>query len=381
MVFPVVYETTIPSVVRVSGCLLFCLLGAVAPCRCGAEENAASESSRWRTLSDLQFVEAAFEQGLPAVPSIELRQRMELIPAIIDKMVRSETQLETTMSFLASNALDSEPPFALLCQQILLQCARDRNAGQACALREVRQIDTRLRKLLDASEWNDKSLFPWITMVTIDPSIGDPSQLKYLRFCRSPLRSPPRRNTDPLGAPITFLTLRGVQLNDTDLFMLNGLRNLEALDVSNTDVTGSFFATNVGFKLGTLRLEGCRLSSGALKSACIHQLKMLSLNRSTANDESIRELAGAEIVTLQIAGTDVTHTGLKCLADLNSLKEVWIDSHLTDRDSLNALRSLKLIQHVKIIASSKNETLVSLIAGELPGVKVTWHYKRNGDAE
>lgn len=134
---------------------------------------------------------------------------------------------------------------------------------------------------------------------------------------------------------LSRLRMRGTDVNEDDLAVLAGMKNLQDLDLSqNPTVTDAGVASLSGLEnLRYLDLENTNVTGTGLKDrADMVSLEHLSLNDCPVTDESLAAIPRfPKLEELLLGGTEVTDTGLMGLVAWHSLRRVlWSDRMTVD---------------------------------------------------
>jgi hypothetical protein len=129
---------------------------------------------------------------------------------------------------------------------------------------------------------------------------------------------------------LSRLRMRGTDVNEDDLAVLAGMKNLQYLDVSrNPTVTDAAVASLSGLEnLRYLDLERTNVTGTGLKDRSdMVSLEHLTLNDCPVTDESLAAIPRFPKLThLFLGGTQVTDAGLMSLVGWHSLRDVsWSD--------------------------------------------------------
>ena len=134
---------------------------------------------------------------------------------------------------------------------------------------------------------------------------------------------------------VLSLRMRGIMATDDDVCALDGMKNLEYLDLSdNPGVTDAGIAALAGLEnLRYLNLTNTRVTGTGLKGrADMASLYQLDLTDCPVTDESLAAIPHfPNLEELLLAGTEVTDTGLMGLVGWHSLRRVlWSDRMTID---------------------------------------------------
>ncbi len=144
--------------------------------------------------------------------------------------------------------------------------------------------------------------------------------------------------------------LRRLELEDTDigdagLAQLNKLNKLEYLRLTSTLVKGMSLERLWGSPLKTLHIDSVALDTTAfLRLAHFRELRCLNLNRSTASDSALNQIAKLpHLEALSIADNiHVTDAGIKKLASLKYLQRLDVANTSVTPVGILALKGIDL---------------------------------------
>jgi hypothetical protein len=157
---------------------------------------------------------------------------------------------------------------------------------------------------------------------------------------------------------VVQVVFRKTAVADNDLAILQNFPDLEAIDLVDTQVTGS----------GLVHLEG------------MAKLKSLSLWNSPVNDRGLSHLNNlTELRALILDGTKVTDAGMVHLQRLTNLED-WLGltgTRITD-ESLKFVVNFKKLKNVNLLRTRVTEKGANALKKELPQVNIS--YTRDGDS-
>ncbi|QDT21683.1 hypothetical protein [Gimesia chilikensis] len=143
---------------------------------------------------------------------------------------------------------------------------------------------------------------------------------------------------------ITHLYLNGTQISDEGLAKLASLQRLEILDLGDTKITGTGFATVKFTSLKKLSFRECdKLTvEGFQQIVKCQDLENLNLIESNIEDPFLQEIAKLpRLKTLWVDHTKVTNAGLPYLNGMTQLKLLEIRGTAITREGM-----LQLWQHL-----------------------------------
>ena len=133
---------------------------------------------------------------------------------------------------------------------------------------------------------------------------------------------------------LSRLRMRGTDVNEDDLAVLAGMKNLQDLDLSqNPTVTDAGIAALSGLEnLRVLDLTSTSVTGTGLKDRSdMVSLYQLNLTDCPVTDESLAAIPRfPKLEELLLAGTEVTDTGLMSLVGWHSLRRVTRTSRTTE---------------------------------------------------
>jgi serine/threonine protein kinase/Leucine-rich repeat (LRR) protein len=147
------------------------------------------------------------------------------------------------------------------------------------------------------------------------------------------------------------LQLGHTQVTDAGLESLQGMKKLRVLWLQETPVTGSGFA-----HIRDLRqLEHLELGGTAVDDAGLAHLKNLSklnslaLNATPVTDRGLEWLKGlTNMEVLQLGHTQVTDAGLQSLQGMKKLRVLWLQKTLVTGSGLAHIKDLRQLQHLEL---------------------------------
>lgn len=154
-----------------------------------------------------------------------------------------------------------------------------------------------------------------------------------------------RRGSFLLERAGPFCDLSGSTVTDADLRTLDGLSELECLELQNTDVTDAGLES-------LSRLKG---------------LKSLNLEDTQVTDAGLRYLRDLRTLeTLNLAGTGVTDAGMQHLANLKQLAALYLDSANVTDAGLEQLNNLTELQVLSVHGTKVTGAAISALRKKLP---------------
>ncbi len=199
---------------------------------------------------------------------------------------------------------------------------------------------------------------------------------------------------------LEVLTLSGNPLKDSEVAVLSTLSRLQSLNLSNTGIVGTAFATwpsrpsmttlnlnnqpgvddaalkaiGTAFpRLETLDISGVPLGASAAGFAHIgklRSLKSLRVGGGVVNDEIMVELAKCDdLQSLNIPGARLSEPGAAALPRLNKLTSLELHAPPVTDAALKSLAKCKTLKSIQIAPDAPQETEAKL-KGALRGVTV-----------
>jgi hypothetical protein len=137
-------------------------------------------------------------------------------------------------------------------------------------------------------------------------------------------RELPKEFADLPAPGVSFgLSLDGVKLTDGDIRAVAGLKQLQVLDLTWTNISDAGLKELAGLPhLRELSLGSTKISDAGLKElAGFKQLQVLVLSGTPISDAGLKELAGLkQLRVLGVGSTPISDAGLKELAGLQQLR-------------------------------------------------------------
>lgn len=187
---------------------------------------------------------------------------------------------------------------------------------------------------------------------------------------------------------LEYLSLWGTTVGDDDIRRLASLANLQAIDLSYTDVTGKSIRSLSSLKkLAYLRLEGCDVKDEHLAPlARMPQVSMLYLGRTKVTDAGLKHLRGLkDLNVLQLSDCKISDEGLASLGDFPIIQHLWLSktirygeqdrSDLTDA-CVDYLTSLDTLIDLQISDSQLTQSGLQKLQEGLPKAEI--YTKRTG---
>lgn len=140
-------------------------------------------------------------------------------------------------------------------------------------------------------------------------------------------------------------------LTDEGIVYLEGLKNLEILDLSGTDITDAGLSHISGLdRLRELRLCGTKITDAGLETVKgWTELRELRLRGSCVTDAGLEKIGRmTQIRELDVSFTRITDAGLRHLEGMSNLQELLLfNTQITD-DGLEYLKGLSNIEYMDI---------------------------------
>ncbi len=140
------------------------------------------------------------------------------------------------------------------------------------------------------------------------------------------------------------LSLLGTQFGDEDVQRIQGLTNLERLDLSRTNITDAGLEGLLSLQnLSSLQLHGTQISdAGLVHLKKLTNLKYLDLSDTEIKDAGLAQLRSLRnLESLRLARTKVSHAGLQYLKHLEKLKYLDLEATgVTTSGAANLEKSL-----------------------------------------
>ena len=146
---------------------------------------------------------------------------------------------------------------------------------------------------------------------------------------------------------LQHLNLSGTQVTDKGLKHLKGLTNLQHLNLSGTRVTDKGLKHLKGLtNLQYLNLYGTRVTDEGLKHLKgLTNLQVLDLYGTQVTDEGLEHLKGlTNLQVLNLSGTQVTDEGLEHLKGLTNLQHLYLYGTRVTDEGLKHLKGLTNLQ-------------------------------------
>jgi uncharacterized protein (TIGR03067 family) len=184
--------------------------------------------------------------------------------------------------------------------------------------------------------------------------------------------SPSRRGRVSYGrnqqGEIIILRAAGVTLQEADFTLIGQLQRLEALDLSQSNVTDDDLrqlgrlANLRELKLGETRIDG----SGLEHLDGLDRLERLELGDTKVSDDSLRHLTKlGNLRHLRLVGTQIGDTGLMHLARIGGLQSLKLTRTKVTDEGLRSLRSLGELRGLTLDETKVTEAGLKYLA-ELP---------------
>jgi tetratricopeptide (TPR) repeat protein len=166
------------------------------------------------------------------------------------------------------------------------------------------------------------------------------------------------------GRPVVTVRITGFRATDAVLAHLAKLTTLQDLAVTNCNVTDAGLETLAGFaKLEALSLLACKqISDDGLKHLQgLKNLQELDLNSTSIGDAGLQHLKGlARLRVLHLFNTKVSDAGLQTIQAFTDLRELGLaNTGITDA-GLEDLKTLTRLQKLTLSGKNSNSAVNSL---------------------
>lgn len=171
------------------------------------------------------------------------------------------------------------------------------------------------------------------------------------------------------------LSVAGTSITDAGLRHLAKLKEKGSFGVADTSITGEGFDAFERVPLGTLVLDGCRLSpEGWRRVTRVGRTTGWWMNKTNLSQATLAEIIGMhpEIDVLSAPGTTLGDASIESIACLANLKVLYLPyTHLTDT-GLQKLESVKTLTHLDVTKTRVTAAGIARLKQALPNCRVDW---------